>query len=167
MTEQTNAESITTEQNGSPVKFNVRRIFLKDASLETPLGFDAFRQEWKPTFSQDISTQIRPAGDNLYECTLTVTLTAKLEEGEKTGTAFIIEVQQAGIFMLEDAEEKQRHFILNTMAPNILFPYTREVVDSLANKGSFPPPNMPPINFQGLYQQAQAQNKEAEQANKH
>jgi len=157
---------MTDNQASQPV-FNVRRVFLKDASFESPMGFLAFRQEWDPTFTQNINTRIEPVEDNLFECTLTITLTAQLGKEEEARTAFIIEVQQSGLFVSRNLEKKQEHFLLHTMAPNLLFPYLREVVDNLALKGGFPAPNIPPINFEAVFKQAQEQKQQANEASKH
>ena len=88
-----------------------------------------------------------------FEVVLTITITAKVEEE----TAFLVEVQQAGIFMITGFEGEDLRRILGTAAPNILFPYARENIDSLCVKGGFPPVMLAPVNFDGLYQQALAQ----------
>ena len=84
---------------------------------------------------------------------LTITITAKVEEE----TAFLVEVQQAGIFLINGFEGENLRRILGTAAPNILFPYARESIDTLCVKGGFPPIMLAPVNFDALYQQALAQ----------
>ena len=84
---------------------------------------------------------------------LTITITAKVEEE----TAFLIEVQQAGIFFITGFEGEDLRRIVGTTAPNILFPYARECIDTLCVKGGFPPVMLAPINFDAMYQQALAQ----------
>jgi preprotein translocase subunit SecB len=36
---------------------------------------------------------------------------------------------------------------------NILFPYAREAISDLSNRGGFPPLILAPVNFDALYQQ--------------
>ena len=84
---------------------------------------------------------------------LTVTITAKVEEE----TAFLVEVQQAGIFFIKGFADEELRRIVGTAAPNILFPYARECIDTLCVKGGFPPVMLAPINFDAMYQQALAQ----------
>ena len=137
--------------------FVVRRIYLKDCSLEIPKGPMIFQQQWKPRVEQELQTTSTKIADYTYDVVLTVTVTAKLLVGETEEIAFIVEVHQAGIFHINlENEEATRHQI-NVICPSILFPYAREAVDALAVKGSFPALMLPPINFQGLYQQALAQ----------
>ena len=70
-------------------------------------------------------------------------------------TAYIAEVKQAGIFAIKgvDAELEQ---LLGAYCPNMLFPYVRETIATLIGKGSFAPFHLQPINFDALFQQAQA-----------
>jgi preprotein translocase subunit SecB len=88
-----------------------------------------------------------------HEVVLTLTITATLEEQ----TAFLVEVQQAGIFFISGLEEDAMRQLLATVAPTILFPYAREAIDNLVVKGGFPALMIAPVNFDALYRQAVAQ----------
>jgi preprotein translocase subunit SecB len=80
-------------------------------------------------------------------------------------TAFLVEVQQAGIFFIKGFTDDQLRRVLGTAAPNILFPYARENIDSLVVKGGFPPVMLAPVNFDALFEQAmQQQAQQAQQA---
>lgn len=138
-------------------QFAVQKIYLKDASLESPLGAAVFTKQWNPKFNVDLNTKSDKLQEDTYEVVLTVTLTAKLEEE----AALLIEVQQAGIFLVKGVEGEQLRQTLAIAAPNILFPYLREAVDALALKGGFPAVSLQPVNFEALYVQAvkQAQEK--------
>ena len=71
--------------------------------------------------------------------------------------AFLVEVQQAGIFFAAGIDEEPLKQLLATVAPNILFPYAREAIDAMVIKGGFPPLMLAPVNFDALYHQAMAQ----------
>ena len=152
------------EQNGAAanadaqqVQFAMQRIYLKDLSFETPMGADVFKKQWKPAVNQELNTKTAKIDEDLYEVALTLTITVKLEEE----TAFLVEVQQAGLFGIKGLEGQQLAQALNTACPTILFPYAREVIDNIVTKGSFPALMLPPINFDALFaaalQQAQQQ----------
>ena len=64
-----------------------------------------------------------------------------------------VQVEQAGIFLIQSMEEHERLQLLGSFCPNLLFPYAREVIDSLVTRGSFPPLMLSPINFEAIYQQ--------------
>ena len=50
-------------------------------------------------------------------------------------------------------------------APNVLFPYARELVTDLVTRGTFPQFVLQPVNFEAMYaQQRQARAAQAQQA---
>lgn len=150
MTEESNAAAASAEQPA--IEFSVQRIYLKDVSFEAPQGAEAFRKQWQPKVNQDLSTKVNKLGDDHFEVILNLTITVKSEED----TLYLVEVQQAGIFLAKGLEDKQLAAVLNTQCPQILFPYARETIDSLVTKGSFPALMLPPINFDALFMQAVA-----------
>ncbi len=155
------------QQNQS--KFAIQKIYVKDISFETPNSPAIFSNtEWKPDINVQLGSQATQLNETIHEVVLTVTVTAK--QGEKT--AFLIEVQQAGIFQTEGIEAKQHHHLLGSYCPNLLFPYAREAVSDIVTRGGFPQLLLAPVNFDALYaqhmqqQQAQAQ-AESEEATAH
>ncbi len=141
-------------------QFALQRIYIKDVSFETPQGHEVFRQQWKPRVNLEMNTKQTRIDDNNFEVVLTLSVTASLEEK----TAFLAEVQQAGIFFVTGLPEQQLRQVLATVCPNILFPYAREAIDNLVVRGSFPPLMLAPVNFDALYQQALKQQQEQQQA---
>ena len=82
-------------------QFVTQRIYTKDISFESPMTPNVFRQEWKPAVNVDLNTKSsRVDEEGNHEVVLTLTITAKLEEQ----TAFLVEVQQAGIFFVAGIE---------------------------------------------------------------
>lgn len=147
------------QQGGEPqVQFGLQRLYLKDVSFEAPLGVKAFAQEWKPSVNQEMATAVNKLDEQNYECELTLTVTVKLEDK----VAFLVEVKQAGLFGLTGMSEQQAAHAMSTAAPEMLFPYAREVVDNVVTKGSFPALMLPPVNFNAMFAQAvQEQQKKA------
>ncbi len=127
---------------------------LKVIAFKLPATPAVFKKQWQPQVNVDLNTKSDKIDDQgNFEVVLTITITAKIEED----TAFLVEVQQAGIFFITGFEGEDLRRILGTAAPNILFPYARESIDSLCVKGGFPPVMLAPVNFDALYQQALAQ----------
>ena len=60
---------------------------------------------------------------------------------------------QAGVFQLINIPDEILDRMLNTMCPNILFPFAREVISDLVTKGGFPQLLIAPVNFEALYEQ--------------
>jgi len=150
-----------TEGEAPQQQFAMQRIYVKDASFESPATPDIFRQNWNPNINVDLNTKSQVADDTgNHEVTLTITVTAKQDDKN----AFLVEIQQAGIFFVAGIEGEHLRQILATVAPNILFPYAREAVDNMVIKGGFPPLMLAPVNFDALYQQAMAQQQAQEAA---
>lgn len=140
-------------------QFALQRVYLKDVSFEAPNTPQVFTKEWKPEVKLDLNTGAQKLDDTHYEVSIKVTVTATNEDE----TAFLVEIVQAGLFVLANIPEDQVRPMLGALCPNILFPYLRENVDSLVIKGGFPALVLAHINFDALFQQRLAQ--EAEEAN--
>ncbi|MEK6731166.1 MAG: protein-export chaperone SecB [Pseudomonadota bacterium] len=130
-------------------ELQIQRIYTKDISFEVPGSPEVFRQNWQPEVSIDLSVNNTKLDEQLYECVLALTVSAKMKEK----TIFLAEVEQAGLFLLDGFDKEQLEHILGAFCPNILFPYVREVVSDLVIRGSFPQLNLAPVNFEALYMQ--------------
>jgi len=131
-------------------QFALQRIYVKDTSFESPKSPHGFREKWEPKINLELGSKHSFIEGDLYEVVLNVTITAQTEEDE---VMYLVEVQQAGIFMCQGFDEDARLQTLGSSCPTILFPYARELVDSLVLKGSFPPLMLSPVNFEAIYQQ--------------
>ena len=140
------------------IQFNVQRIYTKDISFETPNSPTVFQKEWKPEIKLDIDTRTDELSEGVYEVTLSVTVTAT-NEGQ---TGFLCEVQQAGIFAIGEMPDNNKAHMLGSYCPNLLFPYARETVSNLVNRGTFPPLNLAPVNFDAIFA-AYVKKRQAEQ----
>lgn len=136
---------MSTEQQEQ--QFIIQRIYVKDVSFEAPNSPEMFTQEWNPDTNLDLNTRVNPLSGNNYEVELTITITVKSTDK----TAFLVEVNQAGVFFITGYTQEQINHLLAAYCPNILFPYAREVIASLVSKGSFPELHLSPINFDALY----------------
>ena len=142
---------ITGNQEKYPAKLILERIFLKDASFESPSSPTIFETPWKPDLKVDINTKASSLSENRHEVVLRITIDAATK-GRKSG--FIIEIQQAGVFAIEGVFGNDLRKVLGVTCPTTLFPYLRECVDSLITKGGFPAINLAPINFEMVFQEA-------------
>ena len=130
------------------------KIYVKDFSFESPLTPNVFRaDEWAPQTNLNLtSSHIALEGDdNLHEITLTITVEAKDKESDQT--LFLVELQQAGLFDMTGYTPEEFGALAGSFCPNILFPYARETIATIIQKGGFPEFVLQPINFDALYQQ--------------
>ena len=146
------------EQAAQQQQFTVQRIYTKDLSFESPSTPAVFKKQWQPKVTVELNTKSEAIDtEGNFEVVLSITITAKIEDE----TAFLIEVQQAGIFYVRGFEGESLRRILGTAAPNLLFPYARETIDTVCVKGAFPAIMLAPVNFDAVYQQALAQSQPA------
>lgn len=142
-TNPTNAGATATMQPS----FAIHKIYLKDISFEAPNSPASFQPNWQPQHHLDLNTRARGLGEHQFEIVLSLTVTVKNNEE----TAYLVEVQQAGIFQLEGFTEADMGGMLGSFCPNILFPYAREAISDIVTRGGFPQMLLAPVNFDALY----------------
>ena len=154
------------EEQGAEKRLLIGKIYAKDFSFESPCAPEVFRQsDWKPKTELNIRSSHTAIEDSHHEIVLTITVEAKAEDK----TIFLIELQQAGLFEIAGYDGEELSAILGSFCPNILFPYARESIAALIQKGGFPEFILQPINFDALYLQAKQQQAvaQSEAAEKH
>jgi preprotein translocase subunit SecB len=135
------------------VSFSIEKIYLKDLSLENPGAPQSFLAQQSPQVEVGLRTRGEQIEPDIYECVLTVTLTAKT--GDKT--LFLVEASQAGLFTIKGVPPDQLQPVIAVHCPTVLFPYVRETLADAVTRAGFPPVHLAPINFDALYQQQLAQ----------
>ena len=142
----------------------ISKLYIKDFSFESPQAPDVFkRSDWKPQTNLNLRSSHTAIEDNVHEVVLTITIEAKDEEK----VLFLVELQQAGLFEISGYDGEALAAIVGSFCPNILFPYARESVASMIQKGGFPEFVLQPINFDALYVQAKQQQAEGAAAEAH
>ncbi|GAB3511735.1 protein-export chaperone SecB [Pseudoxanthomonas daejeonensis] len=144
--ETTNGAAVAQPEAAGPA-FSVEKIYVKDVSFEAPGAPGIFSEPGQPDLQLNLNQRVQRLNEALFEVVLTVTLTCKV--GDKT--AYVAEVEQAGVFGLVGLQPQAIDVLLGTQCPNILFPYVRQTVGDLIQAGGFPPFLLQPINFDALY----------------
>jgi preprotein translocase subunit SecB len=127
--------------------FTVEKIYVKDLSFEAPNAPQVFNEQSQPELQMNLNQKVQRLSDSAFEVLLGVTLTCNV--GGKT--AYLAEVQQAGVFTLAGFEDAGVDAMLGTQCPNLLYPYAAAAISQLIQNGGFPPFFMQPINFDALY----------------
>ena len=141
----------------APRQIQIQKIYLKDASFESPASPGIFGQEnLNPKFELNIAARSQPAGDNLHEVVITVTVDARQDDKH----VFVAEVQQAGLFTISGFNQEELEAMLGAFCPNQLYPFARERLMSLVSQGGFPPPQLHPVNFERIYAEERRRKKE-------
>lgn len=161
-----NQAATSTTENVADISqpvFSIEKIYVKDMSLEVPNAPAIYLQREAPQVGVELSNAANMLEDGLYEVTLTVTVTSKIEDK----TVFLVEVAQSGIFQVRNIPQENLEPIIAITCPNILFPYAREAVSDVVTRAGFPPVLLSPINFEALYAQQKAQPETAGNATTH
>ena len=128
--------------------FDLRRGYLKDASLVLPNAPAVFLEEEAPQVAIEISTENRQLDTDAYEVDVNATITAKLKEK----VYFLLEVKQSAIFEISNLPEEQLQPVLNIVCPSMIYPYLRSNVADLLTRASLPPLHLAEMNFEQFYQ---------------
>lgn len=149
MTDQ--ADPQAAAQASTEQQFSIQKLYIKDVSFESPDTPSVFAfNSWEPQIELNLNNASKKVSDGVYEVVMSITATVKNNDK----TAFLVEVQQAGLFNIAGFNEQDTKYILGAQCMTILFPYAREVVSDLTNRGGFPPLLLNPVNFDALYAQA-------------
>jgi preprotein translocase subunit SecB len=127
--------------------FAIEKIYLKDVSFESPMAPRVFTMPFDSSLDLQVKVEPEQVGEHLWQVALCITATVRL--GEQV--AFLVEVEQAGLFVMANFEPEAVANLLNSYCPTLLFPYARETIANLSLKAGFPPLELQPLNFEALH----------------
>jgi preprotein translocase subunit SecB len=139
---------------------SLQTVYLKDCSYEAPNG-PRVDGAWNPQVNLDLQTGTTLLSPDVREVVLTVTVSAK----QNDVTVFLVEVKQAGLFLVRNLAEPELKRAVSAICPGVLFPYARSAVSQLVSQGGFPQFLLPPVNFEALYAANQGQPQSPAQTN--
>ena len=76
---------------------------------------------------------------------------------------FLLELDYAGVFHIENVPEDQLHPFLLIECPRMLFPFVRRIVSDVTRDGGFPAVNLDTVDFLALYRQEIARRAQGSQ----
>jgi len=148
------------DENQTPQPMmSMERVYIKDVSYESPNSPHVFLEQSNPKMNVQLNVSHRQISDDkgYFEVVLAVTVNAQANEK----TVFLVEVQQAGVFLLTGISDEDLPKLLEIACPNVLLPFAREAINDFVSKGGFPQLLINPVNFEALH--AQKQTAEAQQ----
>jgi preprotein translocase subunit SecB len=145
MADEANNGAAETAPGGA--QFMVHKLYLKNVSFEAPGAPAVFQEQAMPQLALNLNQKVARFEADTYEVVLSITLTCTINEK----TAYLAEVDQAGIFGLAGFDQNGVDLMLGTHCPNVLFPYARQALGDLIAHGGFPPFLLQPLNFEALY----------------
>ena len=131
------------------VQFNIQRIYLKDLSFESPMTPDVFtNMSSSPKVGFNFESNINNISDDIYELTLFFNVKAEVDDK----TLYLVELKQCGVFSISTDDEAMKKRFLNVHCAEIVYPYARENISNVIQKGGFPPLFLSPVDFHTIYQ---------------
>ncbi|MFK5996917.1 MAG: protein-export chaperone SecB [Rhodobacterales bacterium] len=147
MAEEKQEETAAAEQT-SP-RMQIINQYIRDLSFENVAAQNNSGKQVQPDISVQVNLDARKGQENQYEVIQKLTISATAEEE----TIFLLEVDYAGLFHIENVPEDQLHPFLMIECPRMLFPFVRRIVRDITADGGFPPLNVDNIDFVQLYRQ--------------
>lgn len=138
------------ETEKGPVTFRLQKMYVKGLSFENPSAPQVYFQRGEPKAEVNLTLQNRKVESGQWEVTLAVSATVR--SGDKV--VFIVEVQHAGLFQLENIPDEHLPAVLAVDCPAMLFPFTRQIVSQAVTDGGFVPFLLEPVNFLAMFQNA-------------
>lgn len=128
--------------------------YLKDLSFESPAAPQSLMSNLPaPEVEVGVDVNARRLGNDQYEVELSCNATST-REGQPV---FVVETNYAGLFLIQNVSEQQLEPILLVEAPRLLFPFARTIIANATREGGFPPLQLEPLDFYGMYQAQRAQ----------
>ena len=156
MTSGVTTEDTNVDSNSVPPPIIVNAQYIKDLSFEAPKApiiFTAMQKE-EPDVNINVSVNFAELKDEImvdnqiFEVVLGVEATCSVGDD----TAFLLELQYAGLFTI-NVSEQDRGPALLIECPRLLFPFARNILSDVSRDGGFPPLMLGPLDFAGMYRQ--------------
>lgn len=151
------------EANPQPVAPQMRVLgqYIRDMSFENIMAQKGAPADVQPDVQVQVNLDAKKrSADHQYETTIKLNITSKAKEGD--ATFFVLEIDYAGIFHIENVPDDQIHPFLLIECPRMIFPFLRRIVSDITRDGGFPPLNLENIDFVSLYRNEIARRQAAE-----
>lgn len=153
------------EQQAAPVKMNVMAQFVRDLSFENILAQKGVQGDVQPDVQVQANLDAKKrTADHQYEVIMKLQVTSKAKESGDT--LFVLELEYAGVFHVENVPDEQLHPFLLIECPRMIFPFVRRIVSDVTRDGGFPPLNLETIDFLQLYRTELARRNSEQQSQK-
>lgn len=139
------------EQPKQPVQPRLQVIsqYIRDLSFENVAIQKGVKIEGQPDITVQVSLDAAKKAEDVYEVTNKVKITSKSGEN----VVFLLELDYAGQFRVQNVPDEQLHPFLMIECPRMIFPYLRRIIGDVTRDGGFPPLNLDNIDYLALYRQ--------------
>lgn len=153
-------EKAAAPEQAAPPNMQCLNQYIRDMSFENIAAQKNLGKQVQPEISVQVNLDARKGDGNQFEVIQKLTVNAVAGED----TVFLMELDYAGIFVVENVAEENLHPFLMIECPRLLFPFMRRIVRDVTTDGGYPPLNIDNIDYLALYR-SEMERRVAEQAN--
>jgi len=117
--------------------------YIKDLSVESPNSPQVFQWQGQPQVDVQFNINVDRIADEVHEVVLRINVSAKSDQG----THFLVDLSYAGLFGLRNFPDEALAPFMLVEAPQLIFPFARQVVAEAVQNTGFPPLLLEPIDF--------------------
>lgn len=117
--------------------------YIKDLSVESPNSPQVFQWQAQPAVEVSFNINVDRVTDEVHEVVLRINVSAKSDQG----THFLVDLSYAGLFGLRNFPEDALAPFMLVEAPQLIFPFARQVIAEAVQNTGFPPLLLEPIDF--------------------
>jgi preprotein translocase subunit SecB len=147
------------QQQAQP-RLRILSQFIRDMSFENVAAQKGTATDGKPEIKVQVNLDAQKRADDQYEVALKLKIDSRVAEQ----AIFLLELDYAGRFKIENVPTEQLHPLLMIECPRLIFPFVRRIVSDVTRDGGFPPINLDTIDFLALYRQELARRQQQQAA---
>ncbi len=123
--------------------------FSRDLSFENVAVMEGQQVQGNPQIAVNVGMDAKSLGDDRYQVNMKINAKATSEDK----TRFLVELDYAGIFALQNVKKEHLHPFLFIECPRQLLPFARRVMADVTRDGGYPPLMIDNVDFANLYRQ--------------
>ena len=158
-----NPDAVATTNDGPQATALAQ--YIKDLSVESPNAPTVFQWQVQPQVDVQFNINVDRIADDVHEVVLRINVSAKSDQG----THFLVDLSYAGLFGVRNFPDEALAPFMLVEAPQLIFPFARQVIAEAVQYTGFPPLLLEPIDFGRAFvatmENAQAQAGNAPLAN--
>ncbi|HVH03221.1 MAG TPA: protein-export chaperone SecB [Amaricoccus sp.] len=131
--------------------------YVRDLSFENIAAQKGVAADGKPDVRVVVNIDVQQKQADRFEVALKLKIDSKVAEAP----VFILELDYAGLFLIQNVPQDQLMPLLMIECPRLIFPYVRRVVGDVTRDGGYPPLNLEQMDFLALYRQEIARRQAA------
>ena len=121
--------------------------YIRDLSFENPNAPDSLRPGNQPSIDMSVDVRARSVNEEVFEVELVIAAKAQRDDV----AMFVAELTYAGLFQVQNLDERAREPFLLIECPRLIFPFARRILADVTRDGGFPPLMLEPVDFAALY----------------